>query len=188
MERSRVKTVAVVGSSKAIDGDGRYKAAFDVGRGLVNRGFRVVTGGRGGVMEAACRGAHTAEAYREGVTVAILPGRSPDQANPYVDIAIPTGLNIARNAIIAHSDGVIGIGGGSGTLAELAMAWQLGRPVITVDLGGWSGRLGGERLDDRPSPTGKDDRVWKAEDPKEAVQMMEKLLEKAFPKPRRFSP
>ncbi len=186
MERIRISMVAVVGSSKAEEGDRIYEVAFEVGKGLVDQGFRVVTGGRGGVMEAACRGARASKEYREGLTVAILPGRSPEQANPYVDIAIPTGLNIARNAIIAHSDGVIAVGGGSGTLAEMAMAWQLGRPVVAVETGGWSERIGGECLDDRPSPTGEEDRIWRAISGEGAVGEMKRLLEKAVPKPRTF--
>lgn len=187
MERTRIKTVAVVGSSKVKQGQPIYDVAFEVGRWLVDLGFRVVTGGRGGVMEATCRGAYDSEEYREGLTVGILPGRAPSQANPYVDIAIPTGLNIARNAIIAHSDGVIGVGGGSGTLAELSMAWQLGRPVVALDVGGWSGRIAGERLDDRRSPMGDEDRIWKAGSAEEAVRKVKRLMATASPKPRSFA-
>ena len=187
MNDSRIQTIAVVGSSSAVEGDDAYTVARSLGTALVDRSFRVITGGRAGVMEAACRGAHESEHYVEGRTVGILPNRDAGGANPWVDIALPTGMNIARNAIIAHSDGLIAVGGGSGTLTEMAMAWQLGRPVVAVDVDGWSRRLAGEKFDERPAPVaGEDDRIWRAETGVEAAERIADLLEDARAQPRQF--
>ena len=100
--------------------------AEEVGQLLAERGFGVVCGGRGGVMEAACRGASKAG----GVTVGILPGEDVSEANPWVQIAIATGLGEARNAIVARAGlGVIAVGGAYGTLSEMALALKWGKPV-----------------------------------------------------------
>lgn len=89
-------------------------------------------GGLGGVMEAACSGAKGAG----GTTVGILPGLDRSEANAYVDVAIATGLGEARNALVVRAaDAVIAIGGGYGTLSEVALALKAGKRV--VGLGTW---------------------------------------------------
>ena len=103
--------------------------AEEVGREIARRDALLVCGGMGGVMEAACRGAKEVG----GTTVGILPVLSADEANPYVDIRIPTGMGVARNAIIIHScDGVIAVGGKYGTLSEMAFAKQRGIPLVSL--------------------------------------------------------
>jgi uncharacterized protein (TIGR00725 family) len=103
-----------------------------VGRLVAERGAVVVCGGLGGTMEAACRGAKQAG----GTTVGILPGLDRSQANPFVDVALPTGLGEARNALVVRAaDAVIAIGGGYGTLSEIALALKSGKRVI--GLGTW---------------------------------------------------
>jgi uncharacterized protein (TIGR00725 family) len=99
-----------------------------VGRGLAEAGdVTVVTGGLGGVMAAASRGAQRAG----GVTVGLLPGTDRADANPWVDVAVPTGLGEARNALVVRSaDVVVAIGGAYGTLSEIALALKTGTPVI----------------------------------------------------------
>jgi uncharacterized protein (TIGR00725 family) len=105
------------------------QAAEEVGAGLAAAGAVVVTGGLGGVMEAACRGAQEAG----GTTVGILPGADRDDANPFVDIAIPTGMGEARNALVARAaDALVAIGGGYGTLAEIALALKAGKRVVGI--------------------------------------------------------
>jgi uncharacterized protein (TIGR00725 family) len=122
--------VAVVGASHA-DTE-TLAVAEEVGRLLADAGAVVVCGGRGGVMAAACRGAATAG----GVAVGILPGLDRGDANPWVTIAIATGLGELRNGVIVRSaDAVIAIGGAYGTLSEVAFALQRGLPVI--GLGTW---------------------------------------------------
>jgi uncharacterized protein (TIGR00725 family) len=103
-----------------------------VGRGLAERGAVVVCGGLGGVMEAACRGASEAG----GTTVGILPGLRREEANTWVDVAIPTGLGEARNALVVRAaDALVAIGGSYGTLSEIALALKAGKRA--VGLGTW---------------------------------------------------
>jgi uncharacterized protein (TIGR00725 family) len=98
-----------------------------VGRELAQRGATVVCGGLGGVMEAVCRGAKSAE----GRTIGILPGTSARDANAFVDVPIVTGLGEARNAMVVRSGrAVIAIGGEYGTLSEIAFALKFGIPVV----------------------------------------------------------
>ena len=113
-------------------GDEPAAGAAEVGRLVAERGAVLVCGGLGGAMEAACRGAKQAG----GVTVGILPGSDRSDANPYLDVALPTGLGEARNALVVRAaDAVIAIGGGYGTLSEIALALKAGKPVI--GLGTW---------------------------------------------------
>jgi uncharacterized protein (TIGR00725 family) len=92
----------------------------------------LVCGGLGGVMEAACRGARDGG----GATLGILPGADRRQANRFVDVAVPTGLGEARNALVVRaSDALIAVGGAYGTLSEIAFALKAGKPV--VGLGSW---------------------------------------------------
>ena len=87
----------------------------------------LICGGLTGVMEHAARGARAAG----GLTIGLLPGDDPDEANEYVQVAIATGLGHARNAILARTaDGVVAVGGGLGTLSEIALALRNGRPTI----------------------------------------------------------
>ena len=106
--------------------------AEGVGRQIARSGAVLVCGGRGGVMEAACRGAKA----EGGTTVGVLPGTDRQEANAYVDIPIVTGLGEARNAIVVRTaDAVIAVSGGYGTLSEIGLALKMGRPV--VGLGTW---------------------------------------------------
>ena len=116
--------------------------AEEVGRRLAEAGATVVCGGLGGVMEAVCRGAKGAD----GTTVGILPGADRTAANRFVGIAIPTGLGEARNAVVARAgDAMIAVGGGYGTLAEIALARRAGIPVIGLDT--WELARGGRAVD-----------------------------------------
>jgi len=101
-----------------------------VGRELAARGAVVVCGGLGGVMEAACRGAKKAG----GLTVGILPGTDRAAANAFVDVAVPTGLGEARNALVVRAaDALIAVGVGYGTLSEIALALKAGKRVVGLD-------------------------------------------------------
>ncbi|MBV9120979.1 MAG: TIGR00725 family protein, partial [Chloroflexi bacterium] len=91
------RAIAVIGPGDASEQE--RAAAYAVGRLAAQRGADVFTGGLGGVMEAACRGASEAG----GLTVGILPGTSVGEANPYVRVAVPTGMGEARNAILVRS-------------------------------------------------------------------------------------
>jgi uncharacterized protein (TIGR00725 family) len=103
--------------------------AEELGGLLAEGGAVVVCGGLGGVMEAACRGAKS----KLGLTVGLLPGLDRSAANGWVDVAVATGLGELRNGLIVRaSDALVAVGGGAGTLSEIAFALKLGRPVIGV--------------------------------------------------------
>lgn len=102
-------------------------AAEQIGREIAARQAVLITGGLTGAMEAASKGAKTAG----GLTIGVLPGFSPHDANPYVDLPIVTGLSEARNLIIVRTaDVLIAVGGGPGTLSEIAFALKCGKPVV----------------------------------------------------------
>jgi uncharacterized protein (TIGR00725 family) len=109
------------------------KLAESVGELLAQRGATIVCGGLGGVMEAVCRGAKS----KGGLTVGILPGKNSSLANPWVDIPVVTGIGEARNvAVVKSAQAVIAIGGGYGTLSEIAYALKSNIPVIGLNT--WS--------------------------------------------------
>jgi uncharacterized protein (TIGR00725 family) len=119
--------VSVIGSG--VEHEERAEA---LGRLLATRGAVVVTGGRGEVMAAACRGAKDAG----GTTIGILPGETREGMNDWTDYAIVTGIGHARNlAVVASGDVVIAVGGRYGTLAEIGFALTLGRRVIVLEPG-----------------------------------------------------
>jgi uncharacterized protein (TIGR00725 family) len=125
------KIIGVFGTGRVTEADKDWMAAFSIGRLLAQRGFVVLTGGLGGVMEAASRGAREAD----GMTLGILPGtRNTTPANRYVDIAVYTGMGEARNVINVKScSAAIAIGGEYGTLSEIALALKDQCPVILLD-------------------------------------------------------
>lgn len=111
----------------------RELLARETGRILAERGAILICGGLGGVMSAAAQGAREAG----GLTVGILPGTDKTEANPYIDLALATGLGHVRNTIIVQSaQGIIALPGESGTLSEVAFGLTLKRPV--VGLQAWS--------------------------------------------------
>jgi uncharacterized protein (TIGR00725 family) len=123
--------IAVIGDSSCSPEEA--KLAENVGELLAQRGAIIVCGGLGGVMEAVCRGAKS----KGGLTVGILPGQDSSMANPWVDIPVVTGIGEARNiAIVKSAQTVIAIGGGYGTLSEIAYALKNNIPVIGLNT--WS--------------------------------------------------
>jgi uncharacterized protein (TIGR00725 family) len=119
--------VSVIGS-----GPEHEQRAEEVGRLLAVRGCTVVTGGGGEVMAGAARGAKSAG----GTTIGILPGERGDDANEWIDHVVVTGIGHGRNlAVAASGDAVIAVGGSWGTLAEIAFARRLGRPVVILEPG-----------------------------------------------------
>jgi uncharacterized protein (TIGR00725 family) len=148
--RSMAPYVAVVGAGHASPEEER--TAEEVGRGLAAAGAVVVCGGLGGVMEAACRGAKSSG----GTTVGILPGTSRTDANPFVDLVLPTGLGELRNGLVVRAaDALVAVGGEFGTLSEIALALKARKPVAAV--GGWGLSRAGR-------PVGAIERAATAED------------------------
>lgn len=154
MTGRRRAIVAVVGAAEATAEQAAH--AERVGRLLAERDAIVICGGRGGVMQAVCRGVEQAG----GISLGLLPGTDARDANPYVTIALPTGLGEGRNLLVvlaAHS--VIAIGGGYGTLSEVALALKSGRRVVGLET--W-------RVE---HPTGAPVEILRAGTPEEAVQL-----------------
>ena len=134
---TQTKRISVIGAGRC--DEAMAQEAQAVGRDLARRGVTLVCGGLGGVMKAACRGARQAG----GHTIGILPGTDPCDANPYVEVAIPTGFGEARNLIVVRTgQAVIAIAGEYGTLSEIAHALKMGRPVIGLNT--WRLLKGGE--------------------------------------------
>lgn len=120
--------VAVVGAGVA--DDATLQLAHAVGAGIARHGWILVTGGRGGVMAAASRGA----AEQGGLVVGVLPGPDRKEANPWVAIPLATGLGHARNAVIAQAaDALVAVGGSHGTLSEMALGLKMGKPVVALN-------------------------------------------------------
>ncbi len=159
--------IAVCGAGVGAS-DGELAWAEEVGGLLAEAGAVVVCGGLGGVMEAACRGARS----KLGSTFAFLPGDDRDEANGWVQHAVPTGLGQGRNLLVVRAaDAVIAIGGSWGTLSEIALALRDGRPVVGV--GTWELRRAGEVV---PG-------VVPCPEPREAVAVALGLLGGAAPAP-----
>lgn len=122
--------VGVVGPSRASAEE--EQIAHDVGRLLAGRDVVVVTGGYGGVMAAASRGA----AEAGGTVLGILSGADRSGANPWLTVSVPTGLGEMRNALVVRTcSALVAVGGSWGTLSEVALACRTGVPVYAV--GGW---------------------------------------------------
>jgi hypothetical protein len=149
----RAVQVSVIGAG---EGDPELlEAAEQVGRLLAEAGAVVVCGGLGGVMEAASRGATGAG----GVTIGVIPGSDPAEANEHVTHAVATGVGQARNlAVVGSGEAVIAVGGAWGTLSEIAFARKLGKPVVALK--SWE-------LRDR---TGADPGIVEVETPSAAVE------------------
>lgn len=140
------KLIAVIGGRRAHKS--LLKEAETVGSLLAKRGAVVVTGGLGGIMEAASKGA----AREGGITVGVLPQEHKNNANKYIDIPIATGLGIGRNVIIARTaDAVIAIGGEYGTLSEIAFSLQFGKPVAGIRTWQIKGVIEAENAEDAVS-------------------------------------
>jgi uncharacterized protein (TIGR00725 family) len=128
MEIKKKIRIGVIGG--ASPGAKHLKVAFQVGQLIAEKGAILVCGGLGGVMEAAARGAKQAG----GLSVGILPGNSPQDANPHIDVAIATGLGYSRNSLVVmNSDVLIAIDGEYGTLSEIAYGCVHGKKVIGID-------------------------------------------------------
>ena len=126
------RIISVIGSSQPSEKE--YNLALEAGRQLALQDCLIVCGGRGGVMEAVCRGA----SQEGGISIGFLP-YSVEEANPYVTIPLATGLGEARNLLVVNSgEGIISIGGAFGTLSELGFALKSGKPLI--GLGTWQVR------------------------------------------------
>ena len=121
------KIVGVIGSTRAEPEV--LRLAEEVGSEIAKRGAAVVCGGLTGVMEAVCRGARSSG----GLTIGIIPSDNKNDANPYVQIPIVTGMGMGRNVMLVKSaDVLIAVGGEFGTLSEIAHALNIGKTVVAL--------------------------------------------------------
>ena len=179
--------IGVIGESGLAQDSLPCRIAFQVGRRLVESGFRMCCGGLSGVMSAALAGAHAADNYREGDTVGIIPKLDHDWASPHADIVIATGLGHARNVLVANSDAVVVVGGGSGTLSEAALAWSFRRLIIALpEAGGVSEKIAGDAFDGRRKDIPALSKVWPAASPEEVVALLKEHLPACTLKPPEF--
>ena len=120
--------VGVIGGRRC--GERIAGLAFQTGSLIAERGWILVCGGMGGVMEHACRGARS----KNGITLGILPGNSRESANPHLSFSVVTGLGEARNVLVVKScSAIIAISGSYGTLSEIALANAAGIPVVGLE-------------------------------------------------------
>ncbi len=147
------KIIGVIGSNSFTPNSEGYRFGLELGKRLCDNDFFIVCGGREGIMEAVCKGAHGSNNYSFGRTIGILPSGNRAEANRWCDIVIPTGMGYSRNQIIVNTAEIlISVGGGSGTLSELSFAWQLDKKVICyTGIDGWTKQLAGKDLDERYS-------------------------------------
>ena len=148
-----MKNIGIIGPNNNVCSKELYDFGVQIGQQIATKDRTIICGGHGGFMEAVCKGVKQTEYTFSGKTVGILPDVVAETANEYIDIAIPTGLGIARNIIIVRaSDIIIAGGGGAGTLSEIAFAWQIGKKVLCIELfDGWAKELAGRNLDIRQS-------------------------------------
>jgi hypothetical protein len=149
------RCIAVIGGAECTAEE--YAWAEEVGRGIALKGAVLITGGLSGVMEGASKGAKGVG----GLVIGVIPSLRPQDANPYVDIAIVTGMGDARNVIIISSaSAIIAIGGATGTLNEIALALKRGLPLVGLNT--WN--LPKERLGEAS--------ILTASTPQEAIEMI----------------
>lgn len=145
------KTITVIGPNKSACSKDLYDFCIKLGTLLVDLDFVIINGGMHGVMEATFKGAKKSRKYSFGQTVGIIPSINKEDANKYCDIVIPTGIGYSRNQLVVNSsDIIIAIGGGAGTLSEIAFAWQFDKIIYTFDnFDGWAKELAGKQIDNR---------------------------------------
>jgi uncharacterized protein (TIGR00725 family) len=160
---SKKRQILVVGNNENGCTPELEKIAYEVGQEVAKSDSVLITGGLGGVMKAACHGAHDAG----GLTVGIIPQNDPTFANEYCDIVIPSGLGLSRDFLNALSaDGVIVVGGGSGTLSEVCAAYMHKKPIAALqNSGGIAQQFADKFLDHR-----KNVKIVGVSTPKEAVR------------------
>jgi len=141
------------------------KIAYETGIEIAKSNSILITGGLGGVMKAASKGAKESG----GLTVGIIPQNDMSEANEFCDVVIPSGIGLMRDFLNALSaDGVIAIGGGSGTLSEICAAYMYSKPIVVLkNSGGTSTKFADQYLDHR-----KNVKIIGVETPKDAVELI----------------
>lgn len=169
---NRPPRILVVGYNGNHCPEETYNLAYEIGKEVVKRNGIVVTGGLGGVMDAASKGAKE----EGGLTVGIVPQEDDLLASKYADIVIPTGIGYARDFVNVYTaDAVIVVGGGAGTLVEVSAAYLKSKPIVAlVGSGGIADKVAGTYIDDR-----KNVKIEIGRTPAEAVEKAFALLKHA---------
>jgi uncharacterized protein (TIGR00725 family) len=165
------RQILVIGHDKAGCTPDHAKMAYDTGKEIAKSGTVLITGGLGGVMKAASHGAHDAD----GLVVGIIPQNDASLANEYCDIVIPTGMGHTRDFLTALSaDGVIVIGGGSGTLTEICASYVHKKPIAALkNSGDVAAKYADQYLDDRNYV-----KIVGVDSPKDAVKYILEQIDK----------
>ena len=166
---ARKRQILVIGNNTNGCTPAHEKIAYEAGAEIAASGSLLITGGMGGVMEAASRGSQEAG----GLCMGIIPQDDFSAANRYCDIVVPTGMGLTRDFLNALSaDGIIIIGGGSGTLSETCAAYMNKKPMVAIrGLGGAVEQYIDGYLDHRQNV-----KILGADTPKEAVQTILGLI------------
>jgi len=166
------KIVAIIGDSECVTAE-ECKFAEKLGYEIAKNNWVLLTGGRGGVMEAAFKGSDR----NGGLNLAIIPSSDKSEANKYSHIVVATGVGWTRNSFVAlTADVIVAIGGKSGTLSEIAYAWMYNKPIIGVKgFGGWSEKLAGKKIDDR-----RDDFIIPCDTTECVVETIRNILDQKF--------
>ena len=146
-----MKKIGIIGPNKDMCSTQLYCFGVELGLRISDSNRFFICGGHGGFMEAVCKGVKQSPNTFTGQTIGILPEEDAASVNQYIDLTIPTGMGMARNAIIVRSsDVLIAAGGGAGTLSEIAFAWQLNKRVLCITLfEGWAKELSERNIDTR---------------------------------------
>lgn len=175
MRKMQIGVIGSAGNEEYPDKKPSKKAfefAYELGKLIAQQKAVLICGGKGGIMEEACRGAKE----KNGITVGVISGNVRDKANKYVDVEVISGfVNCGEEAlIVSMSDGLIAIGGGSGTLQEIAIAYRNNKPVVAIkNIAGWADRLAESYLDERGII-----KIGSADSPQEAIDKIIKKIQK----------
>ncbi len=174
MRKYQIGVIGSAGPEEYPKGGKPDKRIFDIseelGRLIAQNDMILITGGKGGIMEAACRGAKS----ENGITVGVVRGKDRNTSNEFVDVEVVSGMDGCgeESMLILMCDALIGVGGGAGTLQELAIAYRNAKLTILIDtVPGWSRSLSGKYLDGRKTTLFR-----KAKTPQKAVKMLLKEL------------
>ncbi len=168
--------IGVIGDSSCSNQE--KKLAYEIGKFIAKYNCILICGGRGGVMEGASEGCKN----ENGLVVGILPqiDEESSNANPFLDVVIPTNMGWTRNSFVAMaSDGLVVIGGKSGTLSEIAFSWMYNKPIVSLDnelipADRWGRKLANISIDDRRTDT-----ILGISDPEKAVlELVNRILKK----------
>lgn len=167
--------VSVVGDARLTVDSPLRKLCVDLGLLLAENGFTLLNGGLGGVMEQVARGVSLS---RNGLSIGIIPGSNSLEANPFTSVIIPTSMDHARNAIVSLADAIVVVGGGSGTLSEVALAWSNRRLVVALrGSGGIADKVADKPLDSRIRYHSiKDDKIFGADSIADVIHILQQKL------------